>query len=297
MKQEATKGKLYIVATPIGNLGDMTQRAAEVLAAVNFIAAEDTRVTRILLDRFDIRTPMVACHKFNETGSAERIIQRIMEGQSCALVTDAGTPGISDPGAVLAEIAAAAGIEITAVPGACAVTAALSVCGFKGLSYTFLGFLPKGTAARKALAEALKTSPEILVFYESPHRIIQTAELLNDIGGINRLCICNDLTKKFEHIYRGTPDEVLMRLKSNPNASKGEYTVVAEKALPGITVNETDGTDLISTEARLVDICVKSSVTPKDAAALLYERNGGTLAKKEIYNAALNLKNLFAKPR
>jgi 16S rRNA (cytidine1402-2'-O)-methyltransferase len=288
-------GKLYIVATPIGNLGDMSDRAKAVLGSVNVIAAEDTRVTGVLLNRFGIVTPMVAYHKFNESGRAEAIVRRMLEGQDCALVTDAGTPGVSDPGAVLAELAVNAGIEVTSVPGPSAVTAALSISGFKSVSYAYLGFLPKGSSAREVLSNAFKNGPEVIVFYESPHRIKETVELLNDVASGSSIVLCNDLTKKFEHVYRGTPPEVLSLLRANPNAEKGEYTVVVKKGQVCGIEPEPENAPPFSIEARLTDICVKNSVTLKKAVALLHCQGGETMSKKEIYAASLNIKKLFEK--
>jgi len=276
------KGKIYVVATPIGNLGDMTARGVEILSSVDFIAAEDTRVTGILLDRINVRTPMITYHKHNEKERSERIIQRVLGGQSCALVTDAGTPGISDPGAVLVGEAVPAGIDVVAVPGVCAVTAALSICGFVGTNYGFYGFLPK--KSRAELSEILNNDKDLIVFYESPHRIIETVELIQDIQGDVNLVVRNDLTKKFERVYRGKPADVLPELKSNPSVSKGEYTVVAKKEV-FITENIAEN---LSAEARLVDICIRDDVSLKEAQKILHERN--KLTKKEIYTAALNIK-------
>lgn len=292
-------GTLHIVATPIGNLGDMPPRAVEVLKNVDFIAAEDTRVTSILLARFEIKTPMVSYHKFNEKGQGEAIIERILKGQSCALVTDAGTPSVSDPGAVLTDLAANSGICVTGVPGPSAVSLALSLSGFSASSYGFYGFPPKGAAVRQSFLKVLEDGPAAAVFFESPYRIMKTLEVLEVIsqekGNGIKAVLCNDLTKKFETVYRGSPAEILKTLKTNPNAHKGEYTLVIKKNKT-LDIAEADKPEMfteMSIEARLVDLCVKQSLTLKEAITHLHEQTQEFLPKKELYAASLRLKKML----
>ena len=276
-------GRLYVVATPIGNLKDITARAAEVLSSVDFIAAEDTRVTSVLLNHLDIKAPMHSYHKFNEAARAESFVEKLREGKSCALVTDAGTPGISDPGALLVAAAVKADIEVISVPGASAVAAALSVSGFAFLSYAFYGFLPR-KGQEPALSAMFNSGVDAFVLYESPHRIIATLEVIETIAPQARLAVCNDLTKKFERIYRGLPCEVLDDLKQNSNTNKGEYTLVVENAatrtdddLPSETPSAA-----LSLESHLVDICAKEHVSLKDAVDILHKSGTVAASKKEI---------------
>lgn len=289
-------GRLYIVATPIGNLGDISARALQTLQNVDFIAAEDTRVTGVLLTRFGIKTPMIPYHKFNEKGMTCGILSRMLDGQTCALVTDAGTPGISDPGAHITETAAAAGVDITVVPGPSAVAAALSLSGFAEDTYAFYGFIGKGASGRRALRDACTQGPPLAVFFESPHRILDTVKTLADLCPGAAIVLCNDLTKKFEAVYRGTPAAVLAALQANPNAHKGEYTLVVNSNRQNEVVTQEESQGLsqkISIEAQLVDICVSRGLTIRDAMAALRDESQGKLAKKDIYAASLRLKSML----
>ena len=278
-------GTLYIVATPIGNLEDITPRAIRVLGEVAMIAAEDTRHSRGLLTHFEIKTPMFSCHKFNEGKRGDFFVSALLEGRDVALISDAGTPCISDPGHKLVQLAADAGIDIVPVCGASAVIAALSVSGFDVTHFTFLGFLPRGKEA-----EALQLKGTV-VFYESPRRIAATLKKVNEKFPAARICLCNDISKKFEKIYRGAVGEVLEALSENPNAEKGEYTCVVN--LPPIVAgNPAIEESLPSLESLLVDIMVKSDCNLKDASRELREKNSN-LSKKEIYSAMLRLKTLL----
>ena len=288
-------GKLYVIASPIGNLGDISQRAADAINDADFIAAEDTRVTGVLLSRLGIRKPMVSYHKFNETTRAPELAARIMGSraaspQNCALITDAGSPGVSDPGQTLVAQAAQQGIEIIPIPGPSAVTAALSISGFNGTTYGFYGFPPKGKKAKEALISMLNDSHGIIILFESPNRITETVVLLQELQSTASLVLCNDLTKLYERIYRGTPEQVLEQLNANPNAHKGEYTLVIQKT-PKPT--EPDTSPSLSIEAKLTDICVKNAVSLKEAVTLLYNAEKTRLSKKDIYAASLNIKKLF----
>ena len=225
---------LYVVATPIGNLGDLTPRAAEVLRECDLVAAEDTRVTMKLLSHLGISKSMVSCHRHNEEGKAAPLVERMMaEDLTVALCSDAGTPAVSDPGQFLVDEAWAAGVKVIPIPGASAVPTALSASGFDTRKFAFFGFLPReDKALRQALSEIGRFGPGSAVVYESPHRIVglmeEVAEAFPDI----RCAVMCDLTKKFERIYRGRPGEVLNELRENPNVEKGEYCVVLEMGQP-----------------------------------------------------------------
>ena len=288
---------LFVVATPIGNLEDMTPRAVRVLKEADIIATEDTRHSRVLLARFEItNVPVFSCHKFNEEKRGDFFVSKMLEGKSVALISDAGTPCISDPGYRLVRAAADAGIPVIAVCGASAVVAALSVSGFDVSQFQFLGFLPR---KKGELVDCLGAAlPGTIVFYESPRRIAATLSLIAEIYPLAELCVCNDISKKFERLYRGTAMDVLAQIEENPSAEKGEYTCVMNlEKMPEEQMSEDD--DAPSIEARLVDIMVKSGGTLKDAAEKLREGYDSPkqlkqkLSKKEIYKAMLVLKNLL----
>jgi len=279
---------LYVVATPIGNLEDMTPRAIRILGEVDIIAAEDTRHSRGLLSHFNIKTHMVSCHKFNEERRGDFFIAALQEGKSVALISDAGTPCISDPGHRLVRAVSAAGFPVVAVCGASAAVAALSVSGFDVSRFSFVGFLPR---AKKDLISGLcKFVPGTIVFYESPKRIETTLRIIAEEYPNAQVCLCNDLTKKFEKAYRGTALQVADELSQNHDAKKGEYACV-------IYIEETPVQILDeyapSVESLLVDVMTKNGGNLKDAAANLKETHKD-LGKKEIYAAMLNLKNMFA---
>jgi 16S rRNA (cytidine1402-2'-O)-methyltransferase len=281
-------GVLFVVATPIGNLEDITYRAVRVLNEARLAAAEDTRHSRQLFTHFGIKTPLHSCHKFNELSKLEFFLNALRQGHDVALISDAGTPCVSDPGFRLVNAAAEAGFTVTPVCGACAAVAALSVSGFDGSAFSFIGFPPRAAKQRAAAFGNLKPGGPI-VFYESPRRVRATVETLAALHPNASVCLCNDLTKKFERIYRGTPGEVLFELADNPNAEKGEYVGVvwldaAEGDEPSGT--ETNAAD-ISLEARLVDIMIKEGVTLKEAVSRL----GGN--RNAAYAASLSLKKLF----
>jgi 16S rRNA (cytidine1402-2'-O)-methyltransferase len=216
--------KLYVVATPIGNLGDLSPRALEVLRACALIAAEDTRVTRKLSARFSIDTRMVSNHQHNEAVRAAELVERMLgEDFDVALVTDAGTPGVSDPGSLLVRAAAEAGVEVVAVPGPTAMAAALSISGFDTREFAFYGFPPRaaGPLREKLLAIARSGVP-VAVLHESPHRVPALLEAIAEVLSGAALCLCCDLTKRYEIALRGDAPALLARVRANPNAGKGE---------------------------------------------------------------------------
>ena len=219
--------RLYVVATPIGNLEDITLRALEVLGAVDVIAAEDTRRTRILMSRHGLDRPMVSLQEHNEEQKAPKLVERLLRGDSVALVSDAGTPLLSDPGYRLVRLAAEAGIEIVAVPGPSAVTAALSISGLATDRFTFEGFLPSRSVARLKRLAGLRNESRTMVFFESSHRIQESlADLAEALGEDRPVAVCRELTKQFETVLRGTVSEVRCRIDDDPNQRKGEFVLI-----------------------------------------------------------------------
>ena len=218
------RGTLYIVATPIGNLGDVTPRAVEVLKGVDLIASEDTRVTQKLLRTFGIQTPQISFFEHNEEWKTPEILERLERGQAIALVSDAGTPLISDPGYRLVKEAAERRIQVVPIPGPSAVIAALSVSGLPTDRFTFVGFLPRKASRRRKELQRLAELSHTLVLYESPHRILKTLQDLEKIMGKRCVVICRELTKKYEEILRGTPSELLRKLADR--RMRGEVTLI-----------------------------------------------------------------------
>ena len=274
--------RLYIVATPIGNLGDISARALEVLRGCQLIAAEDTRVTRQLLTHFDIHTPCVSNHRHNEEGRAAPLVQKMLEENlDVALVTDAGTPAISDPGSFLAAEAAAAGIEVLAVPGPTAMASALSVSGFDTREFAFYGFLPRKKSELEEKLKAIAGSGvPVAVVHESPHRVI---DLLKTICGTLPGCRVSascDLTKLHEKTVRGTAEQVLETLEADEKAEKGEYCLVLdlhEVHLPEARQAET----ALPLEARIL-CAMMEGADLREAAARLTEQGE---KRNEVYRA------------
>ena len=220
-------GKLYIVATPIGNLNDITYRALETFKLVDLIASEDTRHTQGLLSYFSIEKKQFAVHKHNEKISAQKIIKKLKDGKHIALVSDAGTPNISDPGGIIVKEVAAAGFDIIPIPGVSAVTAAYSVSGMEHTSFHFYGFLPTTSSQRIKVFDTLQIQSCPIIFYEAPHRIIKT---LNDMaqffGDQHEIMVARELTKTFESIYRGSISKVKAIIESDSNFQKGEFVIL-----------------------------------------------------------------------
>jgi 16S rRNA (cytidine1402-2'-O)-methyltransferase len=217
-------GTLYVVATPLGNLEDVTLRALRVLREVQLIACEDTRRTRILLARHAITTSTTSYFEHNKLRKGPELVRRLVDGQSVALVTDAGTPGISDPGFLLVREARAAGIPVVPVPGPSAVVAALSAAGLPADRFVFDGFLPVKPGRRRNRLHALRELETTLVLYESPHRIVATLEAIEEVFGAVEVIVARELTKQFEEIVAGPPSSHLARLAATP--PRGEFTVV-----------------------------------------------------------------------
>lgn len=220
---------LYLVATPIGNLGDITLRALETLRAVDFVASEDTRTTGRLLKHFEISKPQIAFHEHNEDRAVERIFGILREGKSVALVTDAGTPGISDPGFSLVRRAIAESIEVTMIPGAAGLIMAVVLSGLPLHSFTFRGFPPRKSGARQRFLAVDEASPHTLIFYESPYRLLQFLEDARIVYGDRDAALANDLTKLYEKVERGSLSQLIASITAQSSKSatlKGEYIVV-----------------------------------------------------------------------
>ncbi|MCL1844929.1 MAG: 16S rRNA (cytidine(1402)-2'-O)-methyltransferase [Defluviitaleaceae bacterium] len=267
-------GTLFIVATPIGNLEDISARALRVLGEVDLIAAEDTRHSRTLLAHFSIKKPVFSCHKFNEGKRGDFFVSEMLAGKNIALISDAGTPCISDPGSRLVKAAADASVTIVPICGASAVTSALSVSGFDASRFIFLGFLPRGKAAATAIFDASAAS-DVIIFYESPKRIMRVLELIEKNFPTAQICLCNDISKKFEKIYRGAAADVLEELRQNPAAEKGEYTCVLRAPSPQSPIAQ----DAPSLESRLVEIMAKKSCTLKEASTILFDTQSNEKAR------------------
>ena len=271
-------GTLSLVPTPIGNLGDISPRAAEVLSAADFIAAEDTRVTVKLLNHLNIKKPMTAYHRHNRNTAGPAILRRLEGGESCALVTDAGTPGISDPGEDLVALCAAAGIQVEAVPGPCALTVALSVSGLPTGRFTFEGFLPMNKKNRKARLDALAREERTMVFYEAPHKLRDTlGDLAAVFGPARRIALCRELTKLHEEVLRTTLGEaVSLYAEQEP---RGEFVLVAAGCPP-----QTEAGDEDAALARARELH-RAGLPLKAAAAQAAKEFG--VKKRTLYNRAL----------
>jgi 16S rRNA (cytidine1402-2'-O)-methyltransferase len=240
MTDSRPAGRLYVVATPIGNLEDISLRALRVLGEVEVIAAEDTRHSRALLARHGLERPLQALHEHNENQQAPRLVERMREGASVALISDAGTPLLSDPGYRLVVSAAEAGIEVVAIPGPSAVTAALSICGLPTDRFVFEGFLPARPPARRKALDRLKGETRTLVFFESSHRVEDSlADLAAIFGGDRQAAVCREMTKQFETVLRGSLAWLVERVAADPDQRRGEFVLVisgctttADGALP-----------------------------------------------------------------
>ena len=279
---------LYVVATPIGNLGDMSPRAVEVLKSVALIAAEDTRMTMKLTQRFGIETPLTSCHRHNEQGKAEGIVRRMLEeGIDVAVVTDAGTPAISDPGTILVRQAAEAGIEVVAVPGPSAMAAAMSVSGIDVTEFTFLGFLPREKKDLQAALRSAAQRTQAGIVHESPYRVLDFMRVLADTLPQAYVIVSCDLSKLHELTLRGPVAEVLARMEANDKTEKGEYCIVIDfRAVPR---EEPKAERTLCLEARLLDLMLQGA-DMRDASRRLVEEGE---KKNAVYAAALRLKGML----
>ena len=275
-ERNGVTGTLHVVATPIGNLGDLAPRAQAVLRTVAAICAEDTRRSGQLLAHFGIGTPLLALHEHNEDALATRLVARLSGGESLALVSDAGTPLVSDPGYRLVRAARAAGIPVSPVPGACAAIAALSVAGLASDRFTFEGFLPAKASARRERLQRLAGETRTLVFYESSHRIVESLDDMAGIFGAGRPAVlARELTKLFETVLDGTLAELLARVVEDDNQRKGEFVLVVEGA--------GDDADAQLAEGRRVHALLKAHLPPSAAARLAADITGAP--RKALYGS------------
>lgn len=229
-----TPGRLYVVATPIGNLGDISARAQAVLSTVDRIAAEDTRQTQKLLAHLGVHTPMISLHEHNEVDRADGLVAQLLAGESIALVSDAGTPLISDPGYRLVRAARQAGVEVVAIPGPSSVTAALSIAGLPTDRFFFEGFLPARSKARRERLGTLSALPHSIVLFEAGRRLADTlADMIAVLGDAREIALCRELTKRFEQVITGSLADVIKQVSADPNAVRGELVIVLA---PGVEV-------------------------------------------------------------
>ena len=272
-------GTLYLVPTPIGNLGDISRRMAETLEGADFIAAEDTRVTVKLLNHLGLKKPMVSYHRHNCSTAGPAIVERLLAGESCALVTDAGTPAISDPGEDLVALCAQHDIPVEAVPGPCALICALSVSGLPTARFTFEGFLPQNKKNRRSHLDSLKGEQRTMVFYEAPHKLEDTLEdFVAVFGAERRIALCRELTKLHEEVVRTTVGQALADCATRP--PRGEYVLVVEGA-PEAPAQEADPQAALERVAQLRG----EGLSLKEACAKAGEEFG--IKKRQLYDMSL----------
>jgi len=284
----AEASTLYVVATPIGNLRDVTLRALDVLRTANIVAAEDTRHTRRLLDHYGIAAKLVAAHEHNERAAAARVIEWLRAGQSVALVTDAGTPAVSDPGAGLVREVRSAGCRVVPIPGPSALVTALSAAGIESTAFLFRGFLPAKSESRREAIEAHANVDAPVLYYEAPHRVRETlADLLAVLGPERRITLARELTKVFESIHECTLGEVIGWIEADPNHARGEFVLILHAAPLG-------DADAKAREAlRVLDVLMRE--LPASQAAKLAAQITGA-RRNDLYEAALRLTQAARSP-
>lgn len=281
-QQDFPASALYVVGTPIGNAGDISLRALHVLTRVDAIACEDTRVTGILLAQYGISCELIATHQHNEHRMAKQIITRLLRGERIALVTDAGTPAISDPGVHLVDAVHSAGLRVIPIPGPSAAITALSVAGLPADHFYFVGFLPSKNAARNTALQSLATLPATLVIYEAPHRMPQTLDSLQQVlGGDRQIVIAREVTKLFEEIHRCRLSETSAWLASDSNHTRGEFVLLVEGAASGSESDEVEAERILA---------ILLSEYPVSQAAALAARITGA-KKNRLYERALAMQN------
>lgn len=278
-------GKLFLCATPIGNLGDMTPRVIETLETVDVIAAEDTRNSIKLLNHFNIKTPMTSYHEYNKVEKAENLIAQMQAGKNIALITDAGTPAISDPGEVLVQKCQEAGIVVTSLPGPAACITALTLSGLSTRRFCFEGFLPADKKERKAVLEDLKIESRTMILYEAPHHLKGTLKELYDALGNRRITLCRELTKKFETIFPTTLEEALEYYESND--PRGEYVLVLEGKSHQQKAEEKQALVLEIPIEEHMKMYEDRGIDRKEAMKLVAKDRG--ISKRDVYNYLLTL--------
>lgn len=271
-------GMLYLVATPIGNLGDLSPRGAETLAQADFIAAEDTRVSRKLLNHLEIKKPMVSYHQHNRSAAGSAIVQRLLAGETCALITDAGTPAISDPGEDLVRLCAENGITVQSIPGCCAAVTALSVSGLPTGRFVFEGFLPANKNERRQRLDQLKDEERTLIFHEAPHKLRATLADMLELLGDRPIALCRELTKLHEETRRTTLAQAVAYYQTAE--PRGEFVLVLGGAQP-----ESGPTVTMEQAVEQVRQLRQEGVRMKDAVRQVAQQTG--LGKNELYQAAL----------
>lgn len=278
-------GKLYLVPTPIGNLKDITLRALEVLESVDEIAAEDTRQSLKLLNHFEIKKSLFSYHKHNEQGKSFNIIEKLKRGINIAIITDAGTPGISDPGSVIVEKCIEEGIPFEVLPGATAITTALVYSGLDTTKFIFRGFLPRENKDRIPVIEEVKNVRDTLIFYEAPHRLINTLSFLLDNLGDRNIAACRELTKLHEEIFRGSITDSINYFTEN--RPRGEFVlVISGKSDEEIKTEKESQWIGLSIEEHLEKV-ISEGINKKEAIKLVAKERG--LAKKDVYKYSTNL--------
>lgn len=278
-------GKLYLVPTPIGNLKDITLRALEVLESVDEIAAEDTRTSLKLLNHFQIKKSLFSYHKHNEQGKSLDIINKLKNGVNIALITDAGTPGISDPGSIIVEKCIEENIEFEVLPGATAITTALVYSGLDTTKFIFRGFLPRENKDRNPIIEEIKSVRDTLIFYEAPHRLLNTLEYIKDNLGDRKIAVCRELTKLHEEIYRGKISDAINYF--NEVRPRGEFVLVIQgKSDEDIKAEKEAKWNSLSIEEHLIKT-IESGIDKKEAIKIVAKERG--ISKKEVYRYSTNL--------
>ncbi|MCD8050354.1 MAG: 16S rRNA (cytidine(1402)-2'-O)-methyltransferase [Clostridiales bacterium] len=274
-------GTLYLVPTPIGNLGDLSPRAAETLAAADFIAAEDTRVSVKILNHLGLKKPMVSYYRHNTETSGPQILQRLLAGEDCALVTDAGTPAISDPGEELVALCVEAGVTVVSLPGPCALVTALAASGLPTGRFTFEGFLAMNKKNRREHLDSLRGETRTMIFYEAPHKLVSTlTDLVETFGPDRRVALCRELTKLHEEIVRTTLGQALERYREQP--PRGEFVLVVEGAAP---VEDAPVLTLEQAVERVCTLYEGQHLPMKEAARQVAAETG--FQKKELYRLAV----------
>ena len=282
-------GTLYVVATPIGNLNDMTKRAIETLKEVDIILCEDTRTSMKLLNNFNIKNKLMSYHKYNEQEQTKNIIKLLKQDKNIAIITDAGTPCISNPGYILVKEARENNITVIPIGGISALITALSASGIETDKFTFQGFFPRETKEKiKLLEELNQTTIKVHIFYESPKRIIKTLEYLKNNLDIEKISIFKELTKLHEKNYYGSLEEVLNKLQNEEKTNQGEYTFIIK------TKQKQEKEQNISLETLIIDKLIKEQKTIKEIVEILNKENKN-ISKKDLYNASLNLKQILKK--
>lgn len=276
-------GILYLCATPIGNLQDMTLRVLNTLQEVDLIAAEDTRNSVKLLNHFDIHTPMTSYHEYNKVEKAHYLIQKLQEGKNVALITDAGTPAISDPGEVLVAMCQQAGVSVTSLPGAAACITALTLSGLSTRRFCFEGFLPSDKKEKRAVLEDLKTESRTIILYEAPHRLVKTLTELKETLVSRRITICRELTKKFEEIRPTTIEEALDYYEQQE--PRGEYVLVVEGKSFSRQKEEAQESWLMLSMEEHMNHYEAQGIERKEAMKLVARDRG--ISKRDVYQALL----------